>query len=146
MAKRISIPASNDINVHGEWTAGDSEVLRVYTSQYQGRTTVQMRVWWQNRDGEWLPGGKGRGMVLPLEVGGVTDEIGEAIASAIAEVTSPRAAQNGNGADAKLVAENKALNDRLASLETLIASLAAGQQPAEPAKPVRRTRKTATAK
>lgn len=43
----------------GEIERGETEVLRVSTEEYKGRKYIDVRVYFENDDGEWKPTKKG---------------------------------------------------------------------------------------
>ncbi|MGD0231653.1 MAG: transcriptional coactivator p15/PC4 family protein [Syntrophorhabdales bacterium] len=43
----------------GEIERGETEVLRISTEEYKGRKYVDLRIYFENNDGEWKPTKKG---------------------------------------------------------------------------------------
>jgi hypothetical protein len=45
--------------VIGEIERGETEVLRISTEEYKGRKYLDLRIYFENNDGEWKPTKKG---------------------------------------------------------------------------------------
>jgi hypothetical protein len=68
--------------VVAEWPRNAREVIRVALDQYQGRHTVNVRVWWHDEDGVLKPGKSG--ITLSLKrLPAMADALGAALVRAI---------------------------------------------------------------
>jgi hypothetical protein len=65
MARKANPPPPSPSTLLGSWPTGPKSAIRVSLDQFEGRTFVNLRGWWQRKGGEWSP--TRRGVTFPPE-------------------------------------------------------------------------------
>jgi hypothetical protein len=68
--------------VIAEWPRNKRETIRVALDEYQGRQTIDCRVWWHDNDGVLRPGKSGLTLAVK-HLPALADAVGKALARAI---------------------------------------------------------------
>jgi hypothetical protein len=65
MARKANPPPPSPSTLLGSWPTGPKSAIRVSLDEFEGRTFVNLRAWWQRKGGDWRP--TRRGVTFPPE-------------------------------------------------------------------------------